>query len=95
MKKVLLKIAAVVAIVVGGLELLGNVAALALTAWLKNRALVEAAAASAGIIGGADGPTAIFVTGVNTGAGLLHWLVPVALLAAGIWVLTCLKKCNK
>lgn len=95
MKKVLLKIAAVVAIVVGGLELLGNVAALALTAWLKNRALVEAAAASAGIIGGADGPTAVFVTGVQVQPTWLHWLLPVALVAAGIWGLVCLKKCNK
>ena len=92
MKKVLLKIAAVAAIVVGGLELLGNVAALALTAWLKNRALVEAAAASAGIIGGADGPTAVFVTGVQVQPTWFHWLLPAALVVAGIWGLVCLKK---
>lgn len=92
MKRTLLKLAALAAVVLGGLELLGNVAALALTAWLKNRAMAEAAAASVGIIGGADGPTAVFVT---TSPGYAQWLLPIFLTAAGIWGLVRLKKCNK
>lgn len=92
MKRTLLKLAALAAVTLGGLELLGNVAALVLTAWLKNRAMVETTAASAGIIGGADGPTAVFVT---TSPGYIQWLLPILLMAAGIWGLLRLKKCNK
>ena len=38
-------------------------------------------AASVGIIGGADGPTAIFVSGVP---GFLGWFLPIGLIVAGL-----------
>lgn len=94
MKQKFLKIAALAATLVGGLELLGNVAA-----WVAVKHLSAAAeqteVAGMGIIGGADGPTAIFVTGVSTNATVTSSLLPAALLAVGIWGLVHLKKCNK
>lgn len=45
-------------------------------------------AASVGIIGGADGPTAIFVTA----PGWYSYIIPVLVLAAGIWGICRLRK---
>lgn len=63
----------------GALELLGSGAA-----WLLSRFLGAAqGAASVGIIGGADGPTAIFVT--YSEPPIWNILVPVLLVIVGIW----------
>jgi len=48
-------------------------------------------AASIGIIGGADGPTAIFVTT----PGWMHYVVPVLLLTVGIWGFLRLCRCRQ
>lgn len=61
----------------GGLELLGGVIALIL--YLGSGA-TAGEAVSVGIIGGADGPTAIFVTT----PGWMHYINPVLLLVIGI-----------
>ena len=70
----------------GGLQLLGKLASRILSWILLAEASSEAA--TIGIIGGADGPTAIFVT---TSPGI-PWLIPVFLLAAGIAGLLWLKR---
>lgn len=90
MKRKLLKIACLAATIVGGLELVGNLAA-----WVAAKYVTAAAfrgeISGVGVIGGADGPTAVFVTT----SGLTHWLIPLALLAVGLLGLYGLKKCNK
>lgn len=48
-------------------------------------------AASIGIIGGADGPTAIFVTSPTW----TYWIVPALLLAVGIFGFLRLRKCKQ
>lgn len=90
MKQKFLKIAAIAAIAVGGLELAGNVAAIVAVRYLS-AAISRGDSAAIGIIGGADGPTAVFVTG----PGLEGWLIPLALVAVGALGLYGLKKCNK
>ena len=65
----------------GAAELLGS-----LTAWIAYLMIADPVfhageAASVGIIGGADGPTAIFVTT----PGWTGYILPVLALAAGIW----------
>ena len=47
--------------------------------------------ASVGIIGGADGPTSIFVTT----PAWMHYLVPLFLLVVGIWGYLRLRKCKQ
>lgn len=90
MKRKLLKLVCLAATLLGGLELLGNVAA-----WVAVKYVTAAVSrgefSGVGIIGGADGPTAVFVTT----SGLQHWLIPLALLAVGLLGLYGLKKCNK
>lgn len=90
MKRKLLKTGCLAAIILGGLELLGN-----LVGWVVAKYVTAAAFrgefSGVGVIGGADGPTAVFVTT----AGLSHWLIPLALLAVGLLGLYGLKKCNK
>ena len=65
-----------------------------LLAWLLNLTMNESS--SLGIIGGADGPTAIFVTGVTTtGSGDHSWVIWAMVLAMGIlgwWKLGRIKK---
>ena len=65
-----------------------------LLAWLLNLTMNESS--SLGIIGGADGPTAIFVTGVTTtGSGDYSWIIWAIVLAMGIlgwWKLSRIKK---
>jgi Na+-transporting methylmalonyl-CoA/oxaloacetate decarboxylase beta subunit len=53
--------------------------------------LVPNEAYSVGIIGGADGPTAIFVTTPDW----VHWLLPVAALGVGIWGYLRLRRCRQ
>lgn len=78
MKKAL----SIISIIAGGLVLLSVVAPVIIGAVLK----AQTAASSIGIIGGADGPTAIMVVGV-TGVGsiIVESVVGVLLIIIGIW----------
>lgn len=49
--------------------------------------------ASIGIIGGADGPTAIFVTG--SAPAWYHFVIPMLLTGVGIWGFLRLRKCKQ
>ena len=73
----------------GGLELLGGLLAYALV-WLDvaGTAFSTSHAATVGIIGGADGPTAIFITAPPWAA----YVLPVLALLAGISGLIWLRK---
>lgn len=73
-------------IVLGGLELLGNLAAWGIVMSMQ----MAPAGASVGVIGGADGPTAVFVTGPGW-----IWLLRVLSVAVGITGYLRLRKCNK
>lgn len=64
----------------GAVELLGSLAAWLLYLSLSDPLLTAGEAASVGIIGGADGQTAIFVST----SGWTGYLLPAALLAVGI-----------
>lgn len=82
------KVVSIVAIVAGALTLLSVVAPMILGLILKAQA-----ASSVGIIGGADGPTAIMLVGViGTGSVIVEVVVGVLLIVTGIWGL---KKCKK
>ena len=82
------KVVSIVAIVAGVLTLLSVVAPMILGLILKVQA-----ASSVGIIGGADGPTAIMLVGViGTGSVIVEIVVGVFLIIAGIWGLN---KCKK
>ena len=65
----------------GAAELLGSLVAWVLMQYYKTSSLNVGEAASIGVIGGADGPTAVFVTT----PGWLHYIAPVLLLMIGIW----------
>jgi hypothetical protein len=53
-------------------------------------------AMSIGIIGGADGPTAVLVAGVSTSvSGFTQWVLPVLMLVIGILGWFRLKKCRQ
>lgn len=78
--------------VYGGGKLLGNALGRILP-WVLTA--VSRPANSLGVIGGADGPTAIFVTYSREGHVLLEWGLPVVALALGIWGYCRLRKCNK
>lgn len=86
------KAISIIAIVVGGLILLSSVAPIIIGAILD--AQMEAQIAnSVGIIGGADGPTAVMVTGVSsTGSVVIEAVVGALLIVAGIWGY---RKCKK
>ena len=49
--------------------------------------------ASIGIIGGADGPTAVFVTG--SAPAWYHFVIPMLLTGVGIWGFLRLRKCKQ
>ena len=85
MKKAL----SIISIIAGGLFLLSVVAPVIIGAVLK----AQTAANSIGIIGGADGPTAIMVVGV-TGVGsiIVESVVGALLVIIGIWGLRKIKK---
>ena len=82
------KVVSIVAIVAGVLTLLSVVAPMILGLIFKAQA-----ASSVGIIGGADGPTAIMLVGViGTGSVIVEIVIGVFLIIAGIWGLN---KCKK
>ena len=75
------KVISIVAIVAGAVTLLSVVAPMILGLMLKAQA-----ASSVGIIGGADGPTAIMLVGViGTGSIIVEIVVGVLLVTAGTW----------
>ena len=90
MKSKILKILCLIVAAIGGLELVGNLAAWGIAKMIAGFA-ARGEMASVGIIGGADGPTAVFVT---TSVGT-HWLIPLAMVVLGLAGYICLKKCNK
>lgn len=90
MKKKILRILCLTVAALGGLELLGNLAAWGVAKYLTISA-ARGEMASVGIIGGADGPTAVFVT-TSVGG---NWLIPLAMVVLGLVGYICLKKCNK
>ena len=77
MKKVL----SIISIVVGGVVLLSVIAPMVIGAILASQA-----SDSVGIIGGADGPTAVFVVGtLGAGSVIIESVIGVLLVAVGIW----------
>ena len=82
------KVISIIAIVVGALVLLSVAAPMIIGAVLEAQV-----ASSVGIIGGADGPTAVMVTGVsNVGSAVIEVVVGGLLIVAGIW--GCVKNRN-
>ena len=85
MKKAL----SIISIIAGGLVLLSVVAPMTIGNILK----AQTAANSIGIIGGADGPTAIMLVGtVGVGSVIVEIVIGVLLIVAGIWGLRKIKK---
>lgn len=83
------KAISIISIIAGGLVLLSVVAPVIIGAILK----AQAAANSIGIIGGADGPTAIVLVGsVGAGSVIIEIVIGVLLIVAGIWGLRKIKK---
>jgi len=76
--------------VIGGLRLLDKLWT-QVVVWWATGFFTHSEAASIGIIGGADGPTAIFVTSPPW----THWAIPLLLLAAGILGFVRLSKCKQ
>ena len=84
MKKVL----SIISIVAGGLVLLSVIAPMIIGAILSSQP-----SGSVGIIGGADGPTAVFGVGtIGAGSVIVESVIGVLLIAVGIWGLV---KCKK
>ncbi|MBQ3029445.1 MAG: hypothetical protein IJD26_10205 [Lachnospiraceae bacterium] len=82
------KVISIISIVVGGLVLLSVIAPMVIGAVLNSQA-----SDSVGIIGGADGPTAIFVVGTfGAGSVIIESVIGVLLVAVGIWGLIRCKK---
>lgn len=78
----------------GAAELLEKLAGyILLTLFRMKVSFLESDPASIGIIGGADGPTAIFVTSALP--AWYHFLPPVLLIALGIWGFQRLKRCKQ
>ncbi len=73
----------------GAYKLLGRLWACILLLWIGLQAPSEAA--SVGIIGGADGPTAIFVTAPMW----MSYVLPVLMVIAGVWGFLRLRKCKQ
>ena len=75
----------------GGAKIIGGLWALIWYWMMRAEAMfTHGEAASIGIIGGADGPTAIFVTSPLWA----HYLPPLVLLLVGIWGFLRLRKCK-
>ena len=86
------KAISIIAIVAGGLVLL-SVAAPVLIGDILEFQMKAQVAGTVGIIGGADGPTSIMVTGVTgIGSVVTEVVVGVLLIVAGIWGLRKNKK---
>ena len=84
MKKTL----SIISIVVGGLLLLSVIVPMIIGAILTSQP-----AGSVGIIGGADGPTAVFVVGTFGAGGVIaQSIIGVLLVVVGIWGLIRCKK---
>lgn len=77
----------------GAVELLGSLVAWLLYLFLRDPLLSISIgeAASTGIIGGADGPTAIFVTT----PGWVSYVIPCLLVVVGVWGFLRLSKCKR
>lgn len=76
----------------GGWKLLGGLWVNLVYLWIRAKTYVTTAeAASIGIIGGADGPTAIFLTTPVW----VSYVIPVLLLIVGIWGFLRLQKCRQ
>ena len=79
------KVISIIAIVVGGLVLL-SVAAPILIGTILEFGMKDQVAGAIGIIGGADGPTTIMVTGItHVGSAVTEVVVGSMLIIAGIW----------
>ena len=86
------KVISIIAIVAGVLVLLSVAAPIIVGAILEIQMKAQVAG-SVGIIGGADGPTAVMVTGVSSiGSVVLEVVIGTLLIAAGIW--GCVKNRN-
>ena len=86
------KVISIIAIVAGVLVLL-SVASPVLIGFVLEFQMKDQVAGSVGIIGGADGPTSIMVTGVTrVGSAVTEAVVGVLLIIAGIWGLRKRKK---
>ena len=86
------KVISIIAIVAGVLVLLSVAAPIIVGAILEIQMKAQVAG-SVGIIGGADGPTAVMVTGVTrVGHAVTEVIVGVLLIVAGVWGL---RKCKK
>ena len=86
------KMISIIAIVAGGLVLLSVAAPVLIGAILEIQIKAQVAG-SVGIIGGADGPTAIMVTGVSrVRSAVIEVIVGALLIVAGIWGLRKSKK---
>ena len=84
MKKAL----SIISIIAGGLVLLGVATPLIIGLVLK----AQSAASTVGIIGGADGPTAIMLVGtIGAGSVIVEIVIGVLLIGLGIWGLKKLK----
>lgn len=82
------KVISIAAIVAGGLVLISAVAPMIIGAVLKAQV-----SSSVGIIGGADGPTAIMMVGsLGVGSLIVEIVIGIFLIIAGIW--GC-RKCKK
>lgn len=78
----------------GAAELLDKLVGYALLTMLRLGFFpLEPDAASIGIIGGADGPTAVFVT--TSTPAWYHFVLPAVLLGVGIWGFLRLRKCKQ
>ena len=76
------KVISIAIIIVGALLIIGGIAPMVVGTILQ----VQIPSASVGIIGGADGPTAIMVTGVSgTGNVAVEIIVGILLIVVGIW----------
>ena len=86
------KAISIIAIVAGGLVLLSVAAPVLIGAILEFQMKAQVAG-TVGIIGGADGPTAVMVTGVTrVGSAVTEIVVGALLIVAGIWGLRKSKK---
>lgn len=77
--------------VYGAAELLGSLVAWLMYLFLSDPFLTAGEAASVGIIGGSDGPTAIFVTT----PGWMSYVIPITLLIVGIWGYLRFSRCKQ
>lgn len=75
----------------GAAELLGSLVSWILYLSMQDPFLRAGEAASVGIIGGADGPTAVFVTT----PGWVGCVIPLIALTVGVWGFLRLRKCKQ